>query len=170
MGIFGLRGIVNHYNNNGSKVFGCFLDASKAFDNVMHEKLCLKLSDRKIPISVVRLFYRWCKTQPFCILWANDYSRDFCVHKSVRQGGVLSPYLFSLYMDELGFLLSQSGVGCRIGSTSCNNLWYADDLCLLAPSVTALQRLIDICCDYVTKHNIAFNSRKTVCMVLDFSI
>jgi len=66
-GIFGLRCIVNHFNNNGSKVFCSFLDASKAFDNVMHEKLCLKLLDKNILVSVVRLFLRWCKTQRFCI-------------------------------------------------------------------------------------------------------
>jgi len=39
---------------------------------------------------VVKLFYFWCKTQRFKISWNGIESREFAVHKSVRQGGVLS--------------------------------------------------------------------------------
>jgi len=122
-----------------------------------------------VPASVENFFLYWCQTQTFCILWAGEYSREFYVNKSVRQGEVLSPYLFNLYMDDLGRLLNSSGVGCRIGSTISNYIWYADDLCLLAPSICALQRLINISCNYVLEHNITFNSKNTVCMVLDFN-
>ena len=56
-------------------------------------------------------------------------------------------------MDGLGELLDNADVGCRIGRHYGNNFWYADDLCLLAPSRYALQKLIDIASNYVDKHN-----------------
>jgi len=67
-------------------------------------------------------------------------------------------------MNCLGELLDNAGIGCRLGNNYCNNFWYADDLCLVAPSRRALQRLIDICLTYVQNHNIAFNCKKTVYM------
>ena len=123
LGVFALKSIVSHYNNNNTTVYACFLDASKAFDNVLHEKLCLKLCKRRIPMLVVKLFYVWCKTQRFRISWNGCESREFAIHKSVRQGGVLSPYLFNLYMNDLGVKLFASRIGCHIGHVATNNIW-----------------------------------------------
>ena len=41
--VFALKSVIHHYRHNNSSVFGCFLDASKAFDNVLHSKLARKL-------------------------------------------------------------------------------------------------------------------------------
>jgi len=67
-------------------------------------------------------------------------------------------------MDSLGIMLTELDVGCKIGRRFSNNLWYADDLVLLAPRVTALQKLINLCHNYASEHNISFNEKKTVCM------
>jgi len=67
-------------------------------------------------------------------------------------------------MNDLGQSLASSRHACHIGRIACNNIWYADDLCLLAPSIAALQKLINFCYDYAEAHNIAFNASKTVCM------
>jgi len=67
-------------------------------------------------------------------------------------------------MDELGRKLNDSRIGCQIGRTMCNNYWYADDVCLLAPSIRSLQYLTDLCQRYAKNHNIVFNTSKTVCM------
>jgi len=53
--VFALKNVVNHYLTNGSTVFSCFLDANKAFDCVLHEKLCIKLLDRKFPVHLVKI-------------------------------------------------------------------------------------------------------------------
>jgi len=145
-------------------VYACFLDASKAFDCVVHEKLCCKLLDKGLPINVVKVLYYWFKNQNYVFSWGGKVSRSFVPQRSVRQGGVLSPYLFNLYMDGLGELLDKADVGCRIGRHYCNKFWYADDLCLLAPSRYALQKSIDIASKYVDRHTISFNTDKTVCM------
>ena len=41
---------------------------------------------------------------------------------------------------------------------------YADDMCILAPSVKALQHLLNICCDYAEAHDITYDANISVCM------
>ena len=60
------------------------------------------------------------------MLWGNYLTEGFSVSNGVRQGGILSPYLFNIYTDDLSKKLDMSGVGCRyLGSV--NHLCYADD-------------------------------------------
>ena len=92
-------------------------------------------------------------------------SENFHVSNGVRQGSLLSPHLFSLYVDDLSALLNASEVGCFIDGSCTNHLFYADDLCLLAPSAVALQDLLDICFQYGQDHDITFNHLKSQYMV-----
>ena len=62
-----------------------------------------------------------------------------------RQGGVLSPYLFSVYMDDLPHKLNNTDTGCCIGNLTLNHIMYADDLCCFAASAGGLQDLLDVC-------------------------
>ena len=55
-----------------------------------------------------------------------------------RQGSVLSPYFFGVYIDELLQMLRRSGVGCYIGGRFFGAMGYADDLILLAPCRSAM--------------------------------
>ena len=68
----------------------------------------------------------------------------FNISNGVRQGGILSPKLFSLYMDDLSNLLISSGCGCFLNNVCFNHVFYADDLCLMASCVIALQELLNI--------------------------
>ena len=88
----------------------------------------------------------------------------FAVKNGVRQGGILSPLLFDVYMDDLTLKLNSLPVGCAIKGKIINNLMYADDVVLMSPSTTGLQKLVDICFNYGTAHNIVFNQTKTVFM------
>ena len=60
--------------------------------------------------------------------------RSITVSNGVRQGGVLRPYLFSLYMDDLSRKLNSVQSGCFVGSSLLNNLMFADDLCVFSPA------------------------------------
>jgi hypothetical protein len=96
--------------------------------------------------------------------WAGYHSGEFNVCNGVRQGGVLSPVLFSVYMDDLIKELEISGDGCYIGHIFFGALGYADDLTLLAPAVQALARMLKVCERYGIKYDIRFNAKKTVCI------
>ena len=64
-------------------------------------------------------------------------SKYFTTTNGVKQGGVLSPILFGMYVDELLLRLSQSGYGCKIGHFYYGALGYAYDVSLLAPTLYA---------------------------------
>ena len=67
-------------------------------------------------------------------------------------------------MDELSCTLNQSYIGCSMNIMIINHLMYAVDTCIIAPSSTALQELLDICDDFVVSNFIIFNGKKTKCM------
>ena len=71
-------------------------------------------------------------------------SSFFIVTNGVRQGGILSPFLFTLYIDELSHQLNNSKVGCHINNVCINHLFDADDLCLMAPSPVGPQHLCQL--------------------------
>jgi len=64
------------------------LDASKAFDRVLHMKLFEKLIQRKVSMCFVRLLKHWYKEQTIQIKWSKHFSEQFHVSNGVRQGGV----------------------------------------------------------------------------------
>ena len=156
-----LKSIVSRYINRGSAVFGCFLDASKAFDLVNHEVLFQKLIDRGLPLPVVRFLSSWYRDQQMCVRWGHSLSKSFRVSNGVRQGSVLSPVLFSVYVDSLLDSLEESSVGCYWGHQFAGALCYADDLVLLAPTASALRQMLSICDSYANSHGLVFNANKT---------
>ena len=156
-----LKNVVSRYIHRGSSVLGCFLDASKAFDLVNHGVLFCKLFDRGLPLSVLRFLSSWYETQKMSIRWSHSFSNPFSVSNGVRQGSVLSPVLFSVYLDELLEMLGNSGVGCHWGGSFVGALCYADDIVLLAPCASALRHMLNICDSFATSHGLVFNANKT---------
>ena len=94
------------------------------------------------------------------------FSSFFTGLNGVKQGGVISPVLFCLYIDNLLIQLAQSGVGCYIGNTFVGALAYADDIVLVAPTPSALRQMLSICESYANLFNIKFNTNKSKCMLV----
>ena len=92
-------------------------------------------------------------------------SSYFSVINGVRQGGILSPKLFSVYVDDLSVALSATKTGCVINDKSVSHAFYADDLCIMSASPVGLQKLIDICYNYSVQNFLTFNTTKYVCVV-----
>ena len=69
---------------------------------------------------------------------ANEFSEPFTVANGVKQSAVISPLLFSIYIDNLFKELKQLGLGCHVGPTFSDAYGYADDVALIAPSLYAL--------------------------------
>ena len=116
---------------------------------------------RGLPLPVVRLLSSWYSTQNLSVRWRNALSTPFRVSNGVRQGGVLSPVLFSIYLDELLLKLESIGVGCFWKSHHAGALAYADDIVLLAPSASALRILLATCESHGTCLGLHFNPLKT---------
>ena len=112
----------------------------------------------------VRLLKHWYKAQTMQIKWGKHFSEPFHVSNEVRQGGVLSSYLFAVYLDDLSNELNKIKEGCYIGEVLLNHSMFVDDICVFCPTVRCLQRILDVCQDYAESHGIIFNCNKAVCM------
>ena len=139
-------------------LLSCFLNASKAFDLVNHKILFERLFNRKLPAYLIRFFLSWYKEQHMCVGWGNSLSP---FSNGVRQGGVLSAILFTIYIDDLLGDLCKVGVGCHWDSLFAGAVCYADDLVLLAPSPSALRIMLNCCENFAIIHGLKFNLYKT---------
>ena len=163
MCIYMFKQVIEYYKAFSSPVYVVFMDASKAFDKINHYHLLAKLLDRGIPCIVVRLLMYWFQKQCFMVKWGHHISESFTVSNGVRQGGILSPIFFNVYMDELSGILNTK-TGCCINACKLNHLFYADDSVLMAPSPRSLQNLINTCVSYARKYDLTFNEKKTKVM------
>ena len=80
-------------------------------------------------------------------------SDSFNVTNGVRQGDILSPQLFNIYIDGLRDILNKSSIGGSIGGKRINHMLYADDLCIVSLSPAGLQQLLSICDQYCAMHS-----------------
>ena len=85
-------------------------------------------------------------------------STSFRITNGTRQGSVLSPVLFSVYLDDLLSDLRKLQLGCHIGGWWFGALGYADDLILLAPNREVLQSMLVVCQSYAREHNLVFST------------
>jgi len=91
-------------------------------------------------VYVVKLLARWYGGTFACVRWVTCLSACFNVTAGVRQGLVLCPVLFSVYVNSVIQRLQMSNRGCIIGSQFLGCIMYADDLVLLSPRVSATCR------------------------------
>ena len=94
-----LKETVLNYMNSDTPVYACFIDISKAFDNVDHKILIEKLIDINIPKYYVNLIKFWYCNQYVQVRYGDEMSDAFIICNGVRQGGVLSGLLFNMYID-----------------------------------------------------------------------
>ena len=88
-------------------------------------------------------------------------SHWFDVHSGVKQGCILSPMLFALYIDDLVEELNQVEQGVRFGDCMLSALLYADDIVLTAPDEGSLQKLIKVVEKWCRRWGMALNIKKT---------
>jgi exonuclease III len=162
--IYCVKQVVDYYVRGGSTVNVCTLDISKAFDKVNLFVLLCKLMDRNIPNYVINVLYDWFSNNYITVKWLNILSSRCPVNSGVRQGGVLSPVLFAIYVDDILVKLRKSRLGCTIQGLSVNAYMYADDLIILSGSVTDLQKLITLSIEELKCIHLSINPKKCFCM------
>ena len=99
------------------------------------------------------------------VKWGDCLSEEFAVPLGTKQGGIISPKLFSLYIDDLIPILKKHGVGCHFLNMFVACILFADDMVLLAPRRSALQQMINVCRDFCDRFCLSFNVHKSKVMV-----
>ena len=159
--IYTLKEFIDYYKHRSTNVFVTFLDASKAFDKINDWLLFQKLFDKGFPTFIIKIVAFWYSHQKMHVRWGTTTTTPFLVTNGVKQGDILSPMIFNMYMDGLCIKLNQSSIGGVIGGHLLNHLCYADDLCLISLSSACMQKLLDMCGTYATKHLLTYNGSKS---------
>ena len=163
-----LRTLIDKYVNcHHEKVYACFVDFRKAFDSVWHDGLLYKLLQNNVGGNFYNLIKSLYYNSTGSIRIGNNQTRPFQYARGVRQGCILSPLLFNLYINDLPFsfdnILSDPFV--LPNGTKLNSLLYADDLIILSRSKTGLQNCLNALAQYCTSWMLQINPKKTKIMV-----
>jgi hypothetical protein len=158
---FTVNSVVDYFTKHGSTVNICALDTLKAFDKVNHFGLYLRLMKCNVPPAFLNCLIDWYSKCFAFVRWNSSFSRCFELICGVRQGGVLSPILFTLYVDDIISKVQASNQGCFINNIFVGCIMYADDLLLLSASVTGLQLMIDACAEEIASLDMRFNVAKS---------
>ena len=116
---------------------------------------------RNFPQICLRILINWYSKCCGNSRWDNVLSRCFSTVCVVRQGGVLSPLLFAVYVDDIIARLNDSKLGCFIGNLYLGCIMNADDLILISASVLILQQMIFICEKDAEYIDMKFNTPKS---------
>ena len=103
----------------------------------------------------------WYTKQEMKGRWGNTLYSSFQVGNGVKQGGILSPVLFNIYMDKHSMALNNTAIGGHIGGQLLNHLCYADDMCLISISSAGMQELLNVFHSYAIEHLLLYNGNKS---------
>ena len=164
-----MRTLVDKYvsHNAKGKLYTCFIDFKKAFDSIWHDGLLYKLLHYNIGGKFYDLIKNLYSKTKCSIKYADKRTEFFDYHKGVRQGCILSPLLFNLYLNDIPFLLDREEtdpIELPNGS-HLNCLLYADDLVLISHSAKGLQRALSILANYCNDWLLSVNPKKTKVMI-----
>ena len=153
--------IINYFTCRGSSIYLATLDASKAFDRVNHYSLFLALMEYNIPFPFLKVIVYWHLHLKGMVKWNSCFSNVFEIKSGIRQGGVMSPGYFNIYINDLIIKLRMSGLGCYLAGIYCGCLFFADDIILLSASVAHLQLMLNICSEFAATSDLNFNNKKS---------
>jgi hypothetical protein len=117
--------------------------------------------DRGFPRCFIDIMVSWYDGMQCRVRWGTAYSEWFSILAGVRQGGILSPIFYSIYVEYLVLKLGRSNIGCYLNDLFLSILLYADDMAIIAPSVKGLNSLLQICGSYCKKWDIQLNANKS---------
>ena len=159
--IFSLFSIIENRKSRKKDTFACFVDFKKAFDSIPREKLWSKLNNIGINglfLSSIRGLYS--NTQ-YAVCTENGTTDWFQVNTGVKQGCVLSPTLFNIYINDLPVSLREVNAPISFGNIKIDALLYADDLVIIADSPRILQNKLNSLTSYCNLWNLSINPDKT---------
>ena len=124
-------------------IYFCFIDYAKAFYCVDHNKLGKILQEIGIPDHLTYLLRNLYVGQEATVRTRHGKTDYFQIGKGVRQGCILSPCLFNLYVEYImrNTRLDEAQAGIKIANRSINNLRYTNDTTLMAESEEELESL-----------------------------
>ena len=147
-------------------IYFCFIDYTKAFDCVNHNKLWKILKEMRIPDHLTCLLRNLYASQEATVRTVHGTTDWFQIGKRVRQGCMLLPCLFNLFAEYIlwNARLDEAQAGIKISGRNINNLRYADNITLMEESKEELKSLLMKVKEESEKVGLKFNIQKTKIM------
>ena len=164
-----LQTIVQKYLSKGKKVYSCFIDLKKAFDSIDRNSLIKKLDKIGFGQKTIKLLMDMYRDTYTSIIFRNKLLPKIRTLKGLKQGDILSPILFIIFINDLPkFLKEGSGAdSVELQGTYFNSLLWADDIILLSESAVGLQNCINNLCEYCRKWDLEINIKKTKSLIFN---
>ena len=159
--------IQKHCHKNNSKIYSCFIDFSKAFNTIPRNHLLQKLLNYNIKGNFFNTIRNIYANDMACVKVENKLTEQFKINQGVRQGCVLSPTLFNIYMSDLTTHLNAAQGKLRIGTDDISCLIWADDIVLLSESEEGLKEMLKIMEKFCNENKLIINTDKTKCMIFN---
>ena len=142
--IANIRWIIEKAREFKKNIYFCFIDYAKAFDCVDHNKLWKILKEMEILDHLTCLLRNLYAGQETTVRTWHGTTDWFQIGKGVRQGCILSPYLFNLHVEYImrNAGLEEAWTGIKIVGRNINNLRYADDTTLMAEIKEEIKSLL----------------------------
>ena len=143
------------------RTYCCFIDVRKAYDRVWRDGLWKALWLEGIRGKMWRIIRSLYKKIRSCIILGKEKTESFDIEVGVRQGCVISPILFSIFINRLAKEIVQSGIGVMVKDRKISILLYADDIVLIAETKEDLQIGMDIVARFGKKWRCKYSIKKT---------
>jgi len=149
-----------------------FIDLEKAYDRVNREKMWDVLREYDVNEKMVNAIKSFYKNGKACVRIGREEGSEFEVRKGLRQGCVMSAWMFNVYMDKIVKEINRemADIGTVLGREREDERWkmrmmlFADDTVLMADTEGELQAMIE-CFDRVCKEkNVNINIEKSKVM------
>ena len=170
--VFTLKSLIDMYLAQKKKVFCAFVDYAKAFDSIWRVGLWHKLVQSNISGRVLRVLKNLYSGIKSCVLLNGSRSDFFSCMTGVRQGENLSPFLFSIFVNDMEEFFAQKGVPyVELQSSDLNCMLklmivlYADDTVIIAETAAGLQKSLDALQDYCKTWKLNVNISKTKVLI-----
>ncbi|CAB0041767.1 unnamed protein product [Trichogramma brassicae] len=166
--LYTLNYVIQKAKKDKEKVYATFIDLKKAFDTVNRKKLweCMqRLGISEYLTERIKQLYEETKGK---VRWKNEVSEEFWTVKGVRQGCLLSPILFCIYIAEMEKEFERRNVGgVRIGNTRIWSLAYADDIVILSKNREAMKDMLQSTQRFFKERQLELSEEKTKILIFN---
>ena len=164
--IFILNGIIEKSKAEKKPLYICFVDFKSAFDLINRQALFYKLRSQDIKGKFYKIVSSMLTNAKSRVKWDSKVGSLIDNLYGVLQGGVLSPALFKIFIEDLPKYLD-SETGIKMGTLLITYLLHADDLALISETRTGLQKLLNGLEKFCMRWHVTVNLLKTNVMIFN---
>ena len=160
LALFCIKEAIIEYIEKHSECYLVALDAEKAFDKLWRDGMFFKLMQvlERREWLILKQYYKISEAK---VMNNSEYSSKFKILTGVKQGGILSPFLFNMYIDGLVEEILNLNIGAKLGTINMNIMSYCDDISLIFSCPIHGQLMLDKCQMFTEKWKLKFNPHKS---------